>query len=124
MTAEQDINCCTSLSGIYNESTNTCEMGNLGARKYNFTYPCSYVDKYEKGIEESGIPKSIANMCYVVGATTAYFIPSSSKYKVYKDIPPPLDSYHKRVESQTTLGLVVSLVILVATIFLIKRIIR
>ena len=41
MTAEQNITCCTSLSGIYNESTNTCEMGNLGARKYNFTYPSS-----------------------------------------------------------------------------------
>ena len=122
MTAEQNISCCTTFSGIFNESTSRCEQGNLGARKYDFYYPCMYVEKHDKGVKDSGFPKSIEEICYVLGATVAYFIPSVSEYKVLKDIPPSLDTYDKRIVSHINLGGVVLLVVLVATIFLIKRI--
>jgi hypothetical protein len=117
-----DTECCTTLSGVFDESTTLCKHGNLGARKYDFYNSCYYVEKYNKGIKDSGFPKSIAEACYVIGATVAYFIPSASEFKVNKDIPPPYDTYDKRVISHINLGGVVLLVVLVATIFLIKRI--
>ena len=119
-----DTQCCNTLNGVYDESTSRCKEGNLGARKYDFSNPCSYVIKYNSGVKDSGFPKSIAKSCYVVGATVAYFIPSASEYEVYKDIPPPLDSYAKRVVSHINLGGVVILVAIVAIIFLIKRLRR
>lgn len=122
MPLQQDISCCSTLSGVWDEPTQVCALANLGATKHDIVSPCLYTSKFRKGLEDSGLPEGLADACFVVGGSVVYFMPSISKLSQDKDFPPPVQGYDKRVVELVNIGLVTILILIAVSFYLYKRI--